>query len=54
MNTNELIVDALDKQVRVNTSLKKVEFYTEYGVKLVLKDLDEPTYEAFKSKYQNY
>ena len=49
-----LIINALNGHVRVNVTLKTVEIYNEYGVQLVLRDLDEATYEAFKSRFQNY
>lgn len=49
-----LIANALKGNVRVNVTLKTVEFYNEYGVALVLRNLDEKTYEAFKNNYQNY
>ena len=49
-----LICAALEGHIRVNTTLKTVEIYDDYGVKVVLKDLDEMTYESFKDRYQNY
>lgn len=55
MISNELlIVEALKGHVRVNVTLKTVEIYNEYGVQLVLRNLNEATYEAFKNTYQNY
>ena len=44
-----LIIAALRGHIRVNTSNKTVEVFNEYGTKLVLRDLDEATYEAFKN-----
>ena len=54
VNFDELIINALRDHIRVNTTLKTVEIYNEYGVQLVLRDLDEDTFEAFKNEYQNY
>ena len=55
MNNNEtLICDAIANHVRVNLDTKTVEFYNEYGVKLVLKNLDQATFEAFKHEYKNF
>lgn len=51
---DELIVDSLKKHVRVNVSNKSVELYNEHGVKMVLRDLNENEYEAFKAKFQNF
>lgn len=51
---NDFIVNALKGHVRVNVTLKTVEIYNEYGVQLVLRDLDEDTYNAFKETYQNF
>ena len=48
------ICEALNGHVRVNTTLKTVEIYNEFGVQLVLRDLDESTYASFKNTYQNY
>lgn len=49
-----LIVAALQGNVRVNDANKTVEIYNEYGVCMVLRDLDEVTYEAFKSKFRAF
>lgn len=49
-----LIVRALKGHVRVNVSNNTVEIYNEHGVKMVLRDLDEMTFLAFKDTYQNY
>ena len=54
MSDELLICDSLKGHVRVNTTLKTVEIYDEFGVKLVLRNLDSGTYEAYKSRYQNY
>lgn len=51
---DERIINELFGHVRVNTTLKTVEIYNEYGVQLVLRNLDEETYGAFKSRFQNY
>ena len=52
--TDEFIINELNSHVRVNTTLKTVEIYNEFGVQLVLRDLKDDVYEAFKSKFQNY
>ena len=49
-----LLVEALKDHVRVNVTTKSVEIYDEYGVKLVLRDLDEETYETFKKLFVNF
>lgn len=49
-----LIILALKNHVRVNVNVKAVEFYNEYGVQMVLRDLDEATYNAFKERFQNF
>lgn len=49
-----LVCQALKGHVRVNVSNKSVEIYNEHGVKMVLRDLDEETYDAFKTMFQNY
>lgn len=54
MTEEMLIVEALRGHVRVNTSNKTVEIFNEYGTKAVLKDLDNATFAAFASKYQNF
>ena len=53
-NNESLICNAIAKHVRVNVDTKSVEFYDAYGVKLVLTDLDNATFDAFKAKYQNF
>ena len=50
----ELITKALEGHVRVNVTMKSVEIYNEYGVQMVLRNLDPETFEAFKEKYQNF
>ena len=52
--TDERIINALDSHIRINVSNKTVEIYDEYGVKLVLRNLEDEVYEAFKSKFQNF
>lgn len=49
-----LIIGALNGHVRVNVDTKAVEVYDDYGVKLVLRDLDNMTYEAFKRNFPNF
>ena len=48
------IVKALGDHVRVNETLKTVEIYDEYGVKLVLRNLDDATYTAFAEYFVHY
>lgn len=55
MVSNEmLIVEALKGNVRVNVSAKTVEIFDEYGVKAVLRNLDEMTFNAFKDTFTNF
>lgn len=54
LSIETLIALSLKDHVRVNTTTKTVEFYDEFGVKLVLRDLKESEYEAYKTMYQNY
>ena len=51
---DERIINALSDNIRVNTSNKTVEIYDEYGVKLVLRNLEDGVYESFKSRFQNF
>lgn len=46
--------DTLQARVRVNTSNKTVEFYDEYGVKMVLRDLTEEQYQDYQKNFKNY
>ena len=54
IDTNGAIVEALKGHVRVNETLGTVEIFDEFGVKMVLRNLDEFTLEAFKERYQTY
>lgn len=54
VNFEELIVNALKGHVRVNETLGTVEIFNDFGVKMVLRDLDETTLEAFKDNYPTY
>lgn len=49
-----LIVNSLKGNVRVNTANNTVEIFNEYGTKMVLRDLDSATLEAFKNEFQNF
>ena len=49
-----LILAALEGHVRVNVTIRTVEIYDDYGVKTVLRDLDNMTFDAFKSKFTNF
>lgn len=51
---DERIISMLDKHIRVNTTNKTVEIYNEYGVALVLRDLPEENYNAFKARFTNF
>lgn len=52
------IINALQEHVRVvdGNGVQKVEFYTEYGVKMVLdrKVLTEEQWNAFKTMFRNF
>lgn len=49
-----LIVEALHNNVRVNVTTRTVEIFDNYGVKVVLRDLDDMTFEAFKNNFANF
>lgn len=49
-----ILVEALKGHIRVNTDTKAVEIYDEFGVKAVLRNLDEVTYELFKELFVNF
>lgn len=51
---DERIINELSDHIRVNTANKTVEIYDNYGVKLVLRNLDDESFEAFKSKFRNF
>ena len=54
LDDNGLIVEALKNNIRFNTSNNTVEIYDDYGVKLVLRNLDSVELETFKSIFRNY
>ena len=54
VNFDEVIVETLRGNIRVNETLKTVEIYDEFGVKLVLRNLTETQYEAFAANYPHY
>jgi len=54
VNFEELIVEAFKGHIRVNETLGTVEVFDDFGVKMVLRDLDKTTLEAFKEHYQTY
>ena len=54
LSEEQLMLFALKDHVRVNTTLKTVEIYDEYGVKLVLRDLTDAEYEAFAKTFKKY
>lgn len=55
---NDLIVKALKSHVRVvdGNGVQKVEFYDEFGVKLVINksELSDGEWNAFKENFQNF
>lgn len=51
---DERIINELSDHVRVNTATKSIEFYNEHGVKMVLRNLSDESYEAFKNRFQNF
>ena len=46
--------DTLRDHVRVNTTLKTVEIYDDYGVKVVLRDLTEEQYQDYLNNFRSY
>jgi len=55
MNENlEILVEALKGHVRVNVTMKSVEIYNEYGVQMVLRNLDDETFNTFKKLFVNF
>lgn len=54
IDENAEIVRVLQDNVRVNVSTRSVEFYDEYGVKLVLRNLDERDLDIFSRKFRTY
>lgn len=44
----EKILKAFKGHIRVNSASNTVELYTEYGVKMVLRNLDTETINEFK------
>ena len=54
INDEMLIIEALKGHVRVNVDTKTVEVFDEFGTKMVLRDLDQATFDAFKDKFQNF
>ena len=51
---DERILNELDSHIRVNVSTKTVEIYDEFGVKVVLRDLSDDVFNAFKNKFKNF
>ena len=54
LSVESMMLLAMKNHIRVNTSNKTVEIYDEYGVKLVLRDLSEDEYNAFKEMFINF
>lgn len=46
--------ETLGNHVRVNTALKTVELYDDYGVKIVLRDLTEEQYQDYLNNFNSY
>lgn len=51
---DERIINELSDHVRVNESTRTVEIYDEYGVKLVLRNLSEESYNAFAGAFRKF
>ena len=51
---NNLILTALDRHIRVNTSNRTVEIYDEYGVKMRLANLSDETFKAFAEQFVKF
>ena len=49
-----ILVETLKGHVRVNVTMKSVEIYNDYGVKMVLRDLDDETFLTFKKLFVNF
>lgn len=49
-----LIAKAFKGHIRVNVTMKSVEIFNDYGVQMVLRNLDEETYNAFKEEFENF
>ena len=45
------VEQALVNKIRVNKANHTVEIYNEFGVHIVLRDLDEDTFKEFLDKY---
>jgi len=51
---DERIINELSDHIRVNESTRTVEIYDEYGVKIVLRNLSEESYNAFASAFRKF
>lgn len=49
-----IIVDTLQKHVRVNKETNSVEFYNDYGVKMVLRNLSDKEIAAYSILFKIY
>ena len=47
-------IASLKNHIRVNTTLKTVEIYDDYGVKTVLRDLTEEQYQDYLKNFRSY
>lgn len=50
----ETLKTTLKDHIRVNTTLKTVEIYDDYGVKTVLRDLTEEQYQDYLKNFRSY
>lgn len=51
VNNMTKVEQALVNKIRVNKANHTVEIYNEFGVHIVLRDLDEDTFKEFLDKY---
>ena len=49
-----VVVDSLQKHVRINKDTNTVEFYNDYGVKMVLRDLSDEEIAAYSLLFRIY
>ena len=50
----QTLKDTLENHIRVNTTLKTVEIYDDYGVKTVLRNLTEEQYQDYLKNFKSY
>jgi hypothetical protein len=54
MEFEQKVIETLDKHVRVNLDTHTVEFFDEYGVKMVLRDLTDAQYAAYLALFKHF